>query len=465
MATEAQIQANCLNAQRSTGPRTAEGKAEVSQNAVKHGLFAREGVIRGESREEYEMHREMLLEQLGPVGPLEVILASRVVDLTWRLQRAAQDRNETFGALYDRYVAREGPAGPEAGSDGGTALGVEGVVASKRGQDARDTQGQDALATRGRDARDTQGQDALATRGQDARGTQGQEALDIRGQDARDTQGQDARDTDTAAERGATLGRMILEDFGRDAVLERLLRYERRIEGSLYRTLRELRCVHDQGRPADREVADTLARWREEDTEARRTRAFAFDPPADGSRRPAGGTTNTPRTEVPPASEIPSSPFTDPVPDSPRESETRETNPNQTRPEGPGTEDETCETNPMAERVSSRKRQVASESCETNPSAERVSSWKCQVPSESCKTNPIASVGTPPAGPGTPERAHVHHDSAIPSFQHSHHAPAPLHELCKTNPISGKRGKGTEAQRELHSPGVQNKANLRECQV
>ena len=47
MATEAQVAANRLNAQKSSGPRTAEGKAVVAQNAVKHGLLAREGVLRG----------------------------------------------------------------------------------------------------------------------------------------------------------------------------------------------------------------------------------------------------------------------------------------------------------------------------------------------------------------------------------------------------------------------------------
>ncbi len=84
MASAAQISANRSNAQKSTGPWTPEGKAVVAQNAVKHGLLAREGVLRGEDAEEFERHREMLLEQLNPAGALEVILATRIVDLTWR---------------------------------------------------------------------------------------------------------------------------------------------------------------------------------------------------------------------------------------------------------------------------------------------------------------------------------------------------------------------------------------------
>src|SRR5512134_2153380 len=87
MATEAQIEANRINAQKSTGPRTPEGKAVVSRNAITHGLLARAGVIPGEDAHEFEVHREGLRKQLRPGSPLEEVLAQRVVDLSWRLKR------------------------------------------------------------------------------------------------------------------------------------------------------------------------------------------------------------------------------------------------------------------------------------------------------------------------------------------------------------------------------------------
>jgi hypothetical protein len=99
MATVAQIQANRLNAQKSTGPRTAEGKERASQNAVKHGLLAKEAVIAGEDPAEFEVYREGMLRTLAPAGAVEAMLAERVVGLSWRLRRAERLQNAAFAAI------------------------------------------------------------------------------------------------------------------------------------------------------------------------------------------------------------------------------------------------------------------------------------------------------------------------------------------------------------------------------
>ena len=49
MSTENQIEANRLNAQKSTGPRSAEGKARSSMNALESGIDAKSLIIRGEN--------------------------------------------------------------------------------------------------------------------------------------------------------------------------------------------------------------------------------------------------------------------------------------------------------------------------------------------------------------------------------------------------------------------------------
>jgi len=105
MASVAQIQANRLNAQKSTGPRTVAGKERASQNAVKHGLLAREAVIQGEDPEEFERYREQMLESLAPAGAVEAMLAERVVGLSWRLRRAERLQNAAFAALDDAEPA------------------------------------------------------------------------------------------------------------------------------------------------------------------------------------------------------------------------------------------------------------------------------------------------------------------------------------------------------------------------
>ncbi|MFZ2145903.1 MAG: hypothetical protein WAV28_01685 [Sedimentisphaerales bacterium] len=99
MTTEAQISANQRNAQKSTGPRTSDGKSAVSQNAVQHGLSARQAIISSESQAEFDLYREQMLAELAPLSPMESMLAERIVTLSWRLKRAGRIQNQVIDAL------------------------------------------------------------------------------------------------------------------------------------------------------------------------------------------------------------------------------------------------------------------------------------------------------------------------------------------------------------------------------
>jgi hypothetical protein len=99
MATETQVAANRLNARKSTGPRTDEGKAVVAQNAVRHGLLAQQAVIKGEDLGEFEFYRDQMLGELSPAGAMEAMLAERVVGLAWWLRRAERIQAEVFDAM------------------------------------------------------------------------------------------------------------------------------------------------------------------------------------------------------------------------------------------------------------------------------------------------------------------------------------------------------------------------------
>jgi hypothetical protein len=165
MASEAQVLANRRNAQKSTGPRTEEGKAVAAQNAVKHGLLARDDVIKTEDQGDFDRMREKVLGELDPAGPVETPLAERIVSLMWRLKRAERLQNEVF----DYLLARDAD------------------LCERR---------------------------VYCTSADDPRGD---------------------------LEFG--LGRVVVEDLSKSRVIERLELYERRIESSLYRTMRELRTV------------------------------------------------------------------------------------------------------------------------------------------------------------------------------------------------------------------------------
>jgi len=105
MATQPQTLANRRNAQKSTGPKTPQGKALVSKNALKHGLSTSQPVITSESQADFDLHRDSLLADLAPAGPMESILADRIVGLSWRLERAARIQNQTIDAMTENHTS------------------------------------------------------------------------------------------------------------------------------------------------------------------------------------------------------------------------------------------------------------------------------------------------------------------------------------------------------------------------
>ena len=92
IVSQKQLEANRSNALSSTGPRTAEGKARSSRNALKHGIFAQEVVIRdgdgAEDPKQFEALLERLWDEFQPVGALEEKLVECIAVSYWRLRRA-----------------------------------------------------------------------------------------------------------------------------------------------------------------------------------------------------------------------------------------------------------------------------------------------------------------------------------------------------------------------------------------
>ncbi len=115
MTTAAKLTANKRNAQRSTGPKTATGKAVARLNATSHGLRAASPVVPGEDPTAWEAFREAMAADLAPVGMLESELAERVAALLWRLRRVQSFEAGMVTGASDfaaRHARGEGLVGP-----------------------------------------------------------------------------------------------------------------------------------------------------------------------------------------------------------------------------------------------------------------------------------------------------------------------------------------------------------------
>ena len=87
--SQQQAEANRRNAQKSTGPRTPEGKAASSRNGLTHGLSGdKHFILEGEDPEAFLRLLQDLHDHLRPVGDSEELVVQRIAAAQWRLDRA-----------------------------------------------------------------------------------------------------------------------------------------------------------------------------------------------------------------------------------------------------------------------------------------------------------------------------------------------------------------------------------------
>jgi len=85
------------------GPVTQEGKEVVKWNATRHGIRSPAPVVPGvEKREDWEVHRDGMLDSLQPEGHLELVLAERAALLSWRLHRVIRYETESMALFQEK---------------------------------------------------------------------------------------------------------------------------------------------------------------------------------------------------------------------------------------------------------------------------------------------------------------------------------------------------------------------------
>jgi hypothetical protein len=109
MTSPNKLEANQANAQKSTGPKSAQGKAKSAKNAMLHGLYAEAMVpAAGEDSEAFAALCQAVRERLQPTDAIEGRLADRIALLLWRLDRLTR---------YDAAVASRAASAAELPPD------------------------------------------------------------------------------------------------------------------------------------------------------------------------------------------------------------------------------------------------------------------------------------------------------------------------------------------------------------
>jgi hypothetical protein len=95
--TPKKLKANRENAKKSTGPKSPEGKKKISQNAVKHGLYAKPLILNSPKiKDDYHEYNRLifsLYDEHDPQGMHEENYVREIANCIWRARRAIWAEN------------------------------------------------------------------------------------------------------------------------------------------------------------------------------------------------------------------------------------------------------------------------------------------------------------------------------------------------------------------------------------
>src|SRR5471032_1805788 len=98
MTSQAQINANRLNSQKSTGPTSPEGKAASSLNALKSGIHAASHIICGEDPAALQALTAAFLLEFQPTGPNQLALVDTLIAAEWTQRRLRRIEAELWNS-------------------------------------------------------------------------------------------------------------------------------------------------------------------------------------------------------------------------------------------------------------------------------------------------------------------------------------------------------------------------------
>ena len=121
---ETRTRINQANAKHSTGPRTPEGKAKSSLNALRHGITSQVVVMPHEDLEAYKAFTRRYQDDFQPKGVYEEQLVQSLADTQWRLNRLRAQEHALLALAHNNKSGKTITGHPEVHATLATVSGL-----------------------------------------------------------------------------------------------------------------------------------------------------------------------------------------------------------------------------------------------------------------------------------------------------------------------------------------------------